>query len=62
MIQPFYLSIKDLQHLTGLGRTTIYRRVKDGTFPKPVKIGTRACWVRDEVFTAFEALKSRRPT
>ena len=33
--------------LTGLGRTTIWRRVRAGDFPRPVKISARAvAWQR----------------
>lgn len=35
---------------TGQSAATIYRGVKAGTFPKPVKIGVRAsAWVGSEV-------------
>jgi len=28
----------EVLEMTGLSRTTIYRRVKDGTFPKPIPL------------------------
>ncbi len=35
---------------TGLARSTIYAKVADGTFPKPVPIGRRGKrWCRHEV-------------
>lgn len=35
---------------TGLSRSTIYLRVSDGTFPKPVSLGERAVgWIESEV-------------
>jgi prophage regulatory protein len=35
---------------TGLSRSTIYARVSQGTFPKPVSLGVRAVgWVEAEV-------------
>lgn len=35
---------------TGLSRATIYRRVADGSFPKPVPLGNSlSAWVSDEV-------------
>ena len=35
---------------TGLSRSTIYLRVSQGTFPKPVSLGARAVgWVEAEV-------------
>lgn len=30
---------KQVEREVGLSRTTIYRRIKDGTFPPPVKLG-----------------------
>ena len=35
---------------TGLSRSTIYLRIKEGTFPKPVNIGARAVgWVESDI-------------
>lgn len=35
---------------TGLSRSTIYERVQQNRFPKPVKLGKRAVgWVEEEV-------------
>lgn len=35
---------------TGLSRSTIYLRVTEGTFPKPVSLGGRAVgWVEAEI-------------
>jgi prophage regulatory protein len=35
---------------TGLSRSTIYLRVSEGTFPKPVSLGGRAVgWIESEV-------------
>lgn len=35
---------------TGLSRSTIYIRVSQGTFPKPVSLGARAVgWVEAEI-------------
>lgn len=35
---------------TGLSRSTIYLRVSEGTFPKPVSLGARAVgWLEAEV-------------
>ena len=33
---------KQVMDRTGLARATIYRRIQEGTFPQPVKIGTRS--------------------
>ena len=35
---------------TGLGRSSIYKRIAQGEFPKPVPLGGRTVgWVSDEV-------------
>ncbi|HEC07861.1 MAG TPA: AlpA family transcriptional regulator [Thiolapillus brandeum] len=35
---------------TGLARSTIWRRVSEGTFPKPIKLGPRATgWIESEI-------------
>jgi len=35
---------------TGLSRSTLYSRVSEGKFPKPISLGARAVgWVDDEV-------------
>jgi len=42
MIEDRILRKRQVSELTGLGKTTLYHMVKNGTFPKPVKIGKRA--------------------
>ena len=41
--------------ISGLAPSTIYRDVKRGTFPKPVKIGTVSAWPSDEVEAVTKA-------
>jgi prophage regulatory protein len=43
---------------SGLSKTSIYRNIKDGTFPAPVKIGKRAVAWRTE---DLEKWLSERP-
>ena len=44
------LRLDQVIHRVGLGRSTIYRRVYEGTFPPPLKIGDRAiAWRQSEV-------------
>jgi len=41
---------KQVQARTGLSRSTMYDRIKTGTFPKPVALGPRAVgWPEGEV-------------
>ena len=42
----------DVLARTGLSRSTIYVRVANGTFPKPVPLGARAVgWIESDVDT-----------
>jgi prophage regulatory protein len=34
-----FLRLNEVLHITGLGRNTVYRRIREGTFPKQVRIG-----------------------
>lgn len=44
------LRLTDVKARSGLGRSTIYRRIREGTFPPPVRLGARAVgWVESEV-------------
>ena len=46
------LRLPAVKSRTGLSRSTIYLRVSDGTFPRPVSLGARAVgWVEAEVET-----------
>lgn len=56
--EPTALLISDhtAAALLGISRATLWRRVKDGTLPRPVKIGAATRWKRDELITAVERL------
>jgi prophage regulatory protein len=44
-----------------LGKTAIYRRIKNGTFPRPVKHSSaRVCWIKEEVQQWLRALADAR--
>lgn len=44
------LRLKEVRHKTGLGRSTIYRWMDEGRFPKPVRLGARTvAWIEHEI-------------
>ena len=47
---------KEVEFRTGLKRSTMYARIKEGSFPRPVSLGTPQCvaWVSSEVDTWIE--------
>ena len=45
-----FIRIQSVQELTGLARSTIYKYISTGIFPKPVKPTPRvSAWVMSEV-------------
>lgn len=39
-----------VQEITGLSRSTIYARMKNGSFPKPVRLGVRTVgWLAEDI-------------
>lgn len=42
-VAPAFYRIADVIRITALSRATIYRRIAEGRFPRPVNLGGRAC-------------------
>ena len=41
---------KQVEKRTGLSRSTIYLRIQEGTFPRPIQLGARAVgWLENEI-------------
>lgn len=43
-----------------LSRAQTHRKVRNGTFPAPIKIGTRNAWIEEEYDAYIEALRAER--
>ncbi|MBY6222652.1 MULTISPECIES: AlpA family transcriptional regulator [Marinobacter] len=55
------LRLQDVISYTGLARSTIYKYVDEGSFPKPVPLGGRSVgWVESEVQTWIKHAIRRR--
>lgn len=55
-ISPVFLRMATVMHMTGLGRSTIYRLIADQKFPCPVRLGPRAvAWRRTDLDQWSEA-------
>ncbi|RUT39799.1 AlpA family transcriptional regulator [Pseudomonas sp. PAMC 29040] len=55
--------LKDVIDSTGLGRSTIYKYIAEGAFPKPVSLGERSVgWVEEEVHEWILARIEERDT
>ncbi|MBW1899611.1 MAG: AlpA family transcriptional regulator [Deltaproteobacteria bacterium] len=52
---------KQVEARTGLSRSTIYLRIQEGKFPKPVNLGPRAVgWLENEIEAWLAALIKNR--
>ena len=50
----------EVSKLTGLARSTIYKKVSDGSFPPPIRLGARAVgWHMSDIVTWLEAPERR---
>ena len=50
------LLLPQVEEATGESRSTIYKRISEGGFPKPVKLGAKSVgWVEDEIAAYNEA-------
>lgn len=56
------LRLPDVKTRTGLSRSTIYLRVKEGKFPAPISLGARSVgWIDSEIQQWLEdQIKSSR--
>lgn len=52
----FFVRLPELLEQLAVGKTTLYARIKQGTFPPPVKFGERfSAWPEHEVDTVVNA-------
>nr|WP_280138595.1 AlpA family phage regulatory protein [Mesorhizobium sp. 1M-11] len=51
------MKLKEVMHMTSLGSSTIYRKMADGTFPRP-RVLSEACvrWMESEILAWMTAL------
>jgi prophage regulatory protein len=65
------LRIKTVLQLTGLSRSTLYRKVQRGEFPKQIKLSERCAgwrqsavnaWMRNPMFYSVADAADQRPT
>ncbi len=54
------LPLRAVKACTSLGRSTIYRSMALGTFPKTVTLGSRVAWVESEVSEWIDARIAER--
>ncbi|USE81132.1 AlpA family phage regulatory protein [Cupriavidus gilardii] len=43
------LRLPEVQQRIGLSRSSIYARIQEGSFPRPIKLGHASGWIETEV-------------
>jgi prophage regulatory protein len=57
------LRLPEVRHQTGLARSTIYARIAQGTFPRPIALGERAVgWTQSSIAEWIELQVKRSRT
>ena len=58
---PVFVKLQKVKELTTLSRTTIYRLIQEGKFPKQIKLSERSSgWLESEVLAYLdECIKNR---
>lgn len=49
------LRLPEVLSRVALSKSTLYARIRDGSFPKPVHLGTLSAWVEAEVDVWIDA-------
>lgn len=62
VVQPVDLLLRDREGaaLLGISVPTFWRRVADGTIPKPLKLGALSRWPQSEILDVIERAKAAR--
>ncbi len=55
-----FLPLREVLARTSLSRSTIYRLVSEGTFPKSIALGARRAWLESEISAWQEARIAER--
>jgi len=59
-----FLKLPEVKKITALGRSSIYAKMSEGTFPKSIKLGdgTAVAWIDEEIYQwVADRIKESRP-
>ncbi len=59
LIDPL-LTAKECAAALGVSLPTFYRRIADGSIPKPMKIGALSKWAKSDITAVIERAKAAR--
>ena len=53
-----FLTQKQVLELIPISKSTLWRRVQDGSIPQPIKLGRRVLWHKGTLLEAFDLKQS----
>jgi predicted DNA-binding transcriptional regulator AlpA len=56
----FLLPLKEVAEMIALSRETLYRKIRQGLFPEPIKQGNRSFFEPADVQTYLDKLKRKK--
>ena len=59
-LETMLLADRDGAAMLGISRATFWRRVADGTLPRPIRLGGVTRWRQDELLLAIERASAIR--
>lgn len=61
LVEPFYLTIREVSQMTSLGKSSIYRLEKQGQFPKRLTLNkSRVVWTYTDVHAWCKLVEERK--
>lgn len=54
------LKVSEAAKMLSISVPSFWRRVADGSVPKPIKLGSSSRWLRSEILAVIEEAKARR--
>lgn len=54
------LKDRECAAILGVSQRTFYRKIAQGSWPRPIKIGWSSRWPRSEILTVIEKAKAAR--
>ena len=55
-----YLTLTQVMERLQLAKSSVYRRIQDGTLPRPIKVGSLQRFKESEIEAAMDALAAKR--
>jgi len=59
-VQHRILRLPQVKDMVGLGKSAIYKRIKERDFPQPIKMGSASGWIQNDIEEWISQQAARR--